>query len=167
MLKKVTNRFVSCVMCVMILLTLFQCGYAADITDSASKAAADEIVAEAKLGETLESVNFKEVSMGEESGVVLAERDGRTCWLLDRNQDPGKLHLNMILSDSIKENLHDGSEFELEVEYYNFGSGFLRVAYDAWNFDNKDAGMIYSYYGLEDIFRIQFQILKDSLYGVR
>lgn len=99
----------------------------------------DVLYAEAILGEALKSEGFSYVAPGSNIAPQVTEKDGVKAWLMDRNQGTEKNSINFILSPEFKHTEKDGSVYEIEIEYYDTGTGFFDVYYDSYTEDKVNA----------------------------
>lgn len=103
----------------------------------------DKNTAVAVLGKTLKQTGFKTVEMGENStGQSIEIKDGEYGWLLNKNLGRSKAFINFALSDSFKPEKDDGSEYEIEFDYFDEGQGFFKIEYDAIDGTCKKADLI-------------------------
>ncbi len=96
----------------------------------AAESGAAEGIAEAKLSQSLSQQGFEKVEPGTSQTPEIAVRGGSYCWLLDKLQGDGKAFINFKLTKDFK-GTRDGSEYEIEYEYYDSGEGFVRFVYDS------------------------------------
>lgn len=111
---------------------------------ASSKNAIDKNTAIATLGKSLVTNGFETVEMGSVSGAVNVSKDGKEAWLLDKSQGTNKANINLVLADSFKHGENDGSVYEVEVDYYDSGNGYLRVYYDSYTNTKETAETVYT-----------------------
>lgn len=75
------------------------------------------------------STGFALVEAGNDKTPNVAVYGGETCWLLDRSQSNNKAYINFTLSDSFKPSSFDGTEYDIEIDYFDTGTGYLRLYY--------------------------------------
>ncbi len=101
-------------------------------------------LAEASFGKELVSSGFDAVEMGKTAGAVNVTRSGRNAWLLDKSQGQNKSRINLAFSSEFKHGKNDGSVYEIEVDYYDSGAGYLNIYYDSYINTQEVATTIYT-----------------------
>ncbi len=101
-----------------------------------------ENTAYARLDKKVESVNIKEVTMGEGVDPVYDSKMGYCSWMLDVS-DSTRYDIYVDLDDSFAYNVDDGSTFDIEIEYYSQGSTFFNVHYDCETQVDRLAKIVY------------------------
>lgn len=82
--------------------------------------------------------NFSAVKPGEdENEIKTASRDGVDYWYVDISNGDKSYQINFDLDDKYAYAVSDGSEFEIEVEYYNDAQGYLQLVYDSADKEEK------------------------------
>lgn len=121
---------------------------AADNTSvGASAVKSDEYAvttATATLGKSLVQNGFESVNMANITGAINVTKDGKQGWLLDKSQGTNKASVNLNLSSTFKHNKKDGSVYEIEVDYYDSGNGYLRLYYDSYTDTKMTAATVYT-----------------------
>lgn len=102
---------------------------------------ADVSVAKATFGKRLDLKGFSTAFSGE--APYVSEKDNRGCWILDSGNSKN-FKLGLVFDGNFKPEKFDGSEYEVQIDYYDGGNGFFRLMYDEYNtlFDNC-AGFTY------------------------
>lgn len=128
-MKKVT-KFVSAI-CILVLLTgTFFTDIPAVSAKFEKNASDNEFEAEVFFTDkTPVMKGFDAVESGNNIMPIAANRKDEACWLLDPSKGLNNAYINMTLSDGYKANGFDGSEYDVEVDYYDEGSGYLRLNY--------------------------------------
>ena len=116
---------------------------AADESAAASDVQA-ALTAEAILGSTVSQTGFETVEMGIDTTADVVLRGGEEAWLMDNQQGTASSYINMTLSSAFKGESFDGSEYVIEVDYYDSGAGYFRLYYDALDMERKVGGTAYT-----------------------
>lgn len=78
----------------------------------------DDVVAYAILGEKAESKGMS-VWMGNVNEPATANKEGKDAWILDTSNGKNSIYIYVDVDDSIMSNLTDGTNIEVEIEYYD------------------------------------------------
>ena len=100
--------------------------------------------ANAVLAKSLTSNGFDNVAVGEVDWQVDTVKDGREAWLLDNSRGTDASSINFVLSNDIKHTQKDGSVYDIEVDYYDSGNGYLRLYYDSYTNEKRTAETVYT-----------------------
>jgi|GEM_PF-5147149 len=125
----------------------------------------NEMVAEAILGQELVQSGFSLVEPGTNKEPYVVTRGGEYCWLMDKLQGTQKAYINFILSRDFLGSTADGSEYVVEFDYYDSGSGYCRLFYDANDLSMKEAGTVYL--NNERIWKTASFVLQDAAVSKR
>lgn len=139
--KLFKNRFkkLTAVLCTVFMLVP-NLAFAADGKNTADNTK----TATAVLGKTLVNNGFETVEVGRVSGQVNTSKDGRQAWLLDKSQGTNKASIYFVLSNAVKHTQKDGSVYEIEVDYYDSGNGYVRLFYDSYTNEKRTAATAYT-----------------------
>lgn len=131
---------------------------------AAENAAVLENIAVAELGQSLSQSGFEKVEPGTSQTPEIAVRGGSYCWLLDKLQGDGKAFINFKLSKDFK-GTRDGSEYEIEYEYYDSGEGFVRLVYDSAAKSAEIGDTVYTQN--KKVWKMRKIVLSDALFEGR
>lgn len=73
----------------------------------------------------------------------VVERDNEKCWEIKPTVAEGFVYID--LDDSLGSSAIDGSVYEVEVDYYDYGNGYLICWYDSIDYGKQIAAEIYTY----------------------
>lgn len=109
------------------------------------KASADNIsddIAYVVFGKRVNSQYVSQIQYGSTDPHV-ATKGGRDGWILDVGDSRART-IGLVLDEDFKPLEFDGSEYEVQIDYYDGGKGYFRLAYDEYNilFENS-AGYTY------------------------
>lgn len=76
------------------------------------------------------ATGFKVVEPGTDKTPLVAIRDGESCWLMDKLQGNEKSTINFSLSNNMKAESFDGSEYDIEIDYFDSGKGYCFLYYN-------------------------------------
>ncbi len=101
-------------------------------------------IAEIKLGKTVEKSGFSTAEFTD-LGQSVAARGDDFGWLLDVSKIEQKGTINFAFSDDFKPVCDfDGSEYEMEIEYYNESQAVFAIYYDAYDETRKRGELTYT-----------------------
>lgn len=104
----------------------------------------DENIATIRLGETDEKNGFS-VAEFPDKGKSLAVKGDDYGWVLNPSDIDKKGTLNFAFSDDFKPvSEFDGSEYEIEIEYYNESEAFFVLYYDGYDETRKRGEITYT-----------------------
>ena len=104
----------------------------------------DSSVAEAYLGESLLQKGFSCIEPGTDKAFNVASRGGESCWLMDKLQGTAKAYIYFDLAKEFKGEVFDGSEYDVEIDYFDSGKGFFRIYYDSKEYGKNEVMTIYT-----------------------
>lgn len=122
----------------------------------------DELTAFAVFGSAASSSGFKSVIVGDGSKTQpeISEKSGRTCYLLSKNSP----HISLSVAEEMKN--HDGSEYILEIDYYEELNAGFRVVYDSKTQEEPlEVGQVY--HDFNGVWKTVSYTLKDAAFQER
>jgi len=143
------KKAISLIICLQLLISAF-----GGINVFAENNKTAEVLLNAK---NVSADGFSAVKFGNsDSGIVLKNAD-ELCWLITGNGSNG--YINFSLTEAFKGGNFDGSEYDIEFDYYINGSGFVRLIYlnkngdiDTWNaaYSESDPGWKTAKFTIDD-----------------
>ncbi len=90
------------------------------------------------------ATGFKVVEPGTDKTPLVATRDGESCWLMDKLQGNEKSTINFSLSNNMKAESFDGSEYDIEIDYFDSGKGYCFLYYNNIDGEREWQNQIYT-----------------------
>ncbi|MBE7037406.1 MAG: sugar phosphate isomerase/epimerase [Ruminococcaceae bacterium] len=116
------------------------------------------------LGDDLQLTNVTQVSMGTSSTITTAEKGGKKGWQLNSASTTGA-YLNIDLPDSFSNTKTEGTEYVVEVDYFDTEKAVFCLKYDAILNPVKEADLVYL--GTSQTWKTASFVLDDAYFGNR
>lgn len=114
------------------------------IVSVSAKSVGESNTAEVLLEQSVTSSGFAEVESGTGKAAEVVNRDGKYGWLLNKSDGKDKAYIGFVLDNKFKHEENDGSVYEIEVEYYDTGEGYIAIHYDSYDEPKKMAEAFYT-----------------------
>ncbi len=115
----------------------------------------------ARLGETLETVGIAEVKFGTTNKPNVVTRDGHKAWQINY-QEANERALYIKLDEEFKPSEFDGTEYVIEVDYFDTSIACFRVVYDDRVYHKSFTDFTYS--NTADMWKTATYTLEDAAF---
>lgn len=95
-----------------------------------------------ELGQSVKKTNFTSAVMGSRDVKTLVTKDGKEAWLLDRESKGKNYYAAFDIDNKFAYEINDGSEFDIEIEYFSQNDGFFQLVYDSQKKSERHAKTI-------------------------
>lgn len=111
------------------------------VQPTVAEAAVQPNVAEAEFGISLKLSNFKTAVMGDSETAVTATYDGKPCWVMDCLKGNASRQINLSFKEDFVSDIT--AEYKVEVDYFDYGTGYFGYYYDSVESDNRFGQLFY------------------------
>jgi len=125
-MKNLIGRIISSVICIAVMLTAFPVG--GYRVSGAEKYPPNTAVIRLNASQP-EGTGFETVECGTKNEPTIVERAGQKAWLLDKTNS-AKQTIGVVLEPNFKHGEFDGSEYDIEIDYYDVIKGYFILHYD-------------------------------------
>ena len=157
---KVIRRIIGIGMIVCIMLS--NVAVTAKVKDESTD---NEYVASATFGSKLILNGISDARMGTSTEITVSNQGSRDGWLLDSSKGTESSFIGINLERSIVSGNEDGSQYEVEVDYFDVDNLVFGLVYDAIDNSAKETDLVY--YGKKKEWKTHTFVLDDACFSDR
>ncbi len=106
-----------------------------------AEAAVPTNIAEAEFSVSPKLTNIQSAVMGDSETAVTATYDGRACWVMDVLKGNASRYINLSFKEDFVSDVT--AEYNFEIDYFDYGTGYFAYYYDSLESDNRFGQMFY------------------------
>lgn len=156
---KVFRRIISILSLVCIIISSL------GITAAADKGDGNKYIAKVTLGSEVVLMGILDAQMGTNTAITIKSHNGREGWFLDSSKGTASSYIGVNLDSSLISGNEDGSQYEVEVDYFDSEKSIFGLVYDAIDKPDKETDLVYL--GTQNEWKTHTFVLDDAYFSDR